>query len=244
MPTPDTLKSLEHPFLELSRRDEAKAFTVIEILVVIAIVAVLAALLFPAMSASLDRANDTKCISNLRQIGTAVQLYASDNNGDIVPGFARDTSGVPIPGISWSDRLTPYVYPKPGSASIKGRKDWQCPNADGYQINTGGRISWAINYRIAYPGSSGQLRTRFVSLPAGRRFVLVADQPMLNNDYISENSFGPDPTRPKEGYFRHNNKIHVLWTDLSVSPASYEELMTNRSNLDKSLWKYPGAIGN
>ncbi|MFM8763518.1 MAG: type II secretion system protein, partial [Spartobacteria bacterium] len=91
MPTPDTLKSLEHPFLELSRRDEAKAFTVIEILVVIAIVAVLAALLFPAMSAALDRAKDTKCISNLRQIGTAVQLYANENNGNIVPGFARDT---------------------------------------------------------------------------------------------------------------------------------------------------------
>lgn len=93
-------------------------------------------------------------------------------------------------------------------------------------------------WTAASPGPSGALRTRFVALPAGRRFILVTDQPMLGNDYVYETSFGADPTRPVEEFFRHNKKILVLWADSSVSAASYEELMTNRFDLNKSLWKY------
>lgn len=217
-------------------------FTLIELLVVIAIIALLAALGLPTVFKSIDKGKDTKCISNLRQIGAAIRLYANDNEGNIVPGFARGTDGAVIAGV-WQNALTPYIDPRPNAASIRGRKDWQCPKAKNYQINTGGATSYAINGRITYPGTTGDRRTRFVSLPEGRRFVLVTDQPMLGNDYVYETSFGADANRPVGEYFRHNNKIHVLWTDLSVSPASFEELTTN-TDLNKSLWKYTGAIGN
>lgn len=218
-------------------------FTLTELLVVIAIIGVLAALGLPAVFNWLDKGKDTKCISNLRQIGAAIRLYANDNEGNIVPGFAKDTNNAVKAGV-WQNSLTLYIDPRPNAASIRGRKDWQCPKAKNYQINTGGATSYAINGRITAPGSSGDLRTRFVSLPEGRRFVLVTDQPMLNNDYVNETSFGADANKPVGEYFRHNNKIHVLWTDLSVSPASLQELMTNSSDLSQSLWKYTGAIGN
>jgi prepilin-type N-terminal cleavage/methylation domain-containing protein len=224
-----------------SAHSRCGGFTLIELLVVIAIIALLAALGLPTVFKSIDKGKDTKCISNLRQIGAAIRLYANDNEGNIVPGFARGTDGAVIAGV-WQDKITPYIDPRPNAASIRGRKDWQCPKAKNYQINTGGATSYAINYRITYPGSSGDRRTRFVSLPEGRRFVLVADQPMIGQDYIAENNFGSVSTRGE--YFRHNNKIHVLWTDLSVSPASYEELITNSTDLNKSLWRYQGAIGN
>ena len=61
-----------------------KAFTLIELLVVIAIIAVLAALLLPALEESRNRARKVRCVSNCRQIGVATHLYAADHE-DIVP---------------------------------------------------------------------------------------------------------------------------------------------------------------
>ena len=79
-----------------------KGFTLIELLVVIAIIAILAAILFPVFAQAREKARQTTCLSNLKQLGTALMLYVDDNHETYpqarIAGF-----------YSWNIRLFPYV---------------------------------------------------------------------------------------------------------------------------------------
>jgi prepilin-type N-terminal cleavage/methylation domain-containing protein len=135
------------------------AFTLIELLVVIAIIAILAALLLPALARAKKQALRANCVSNLKQWGTAMHIYALDN-GDKLPRDGMDAATGIWPGPSagwpndgtaddpyaWFNLLPPavaekplsYYYDQPGGnmaakmpfpGNLVGSKLWQCPAA-------------------------------------------------------------------------------------------------------------------
>ena len=112
-------------------RKGANAFTLIELLVVIAIIAILAAILFPVFAQARESARQTTCLSNLRQIGLANNMYLQDYDETYVPVGGtveqvwptshRETTNGPKVISGWSLNLLPY---------IKSRDLFQCPSMD------------------------------------------------------------------------------------------------------------------
>ena len=136
-----------------SRTAVRRGFTLIELLVCVAVLALLAALLFPVFVKARERSRQAACAGNLRQIGQASALYVQDNEGRL---FSEPASALrppppgPLPfssviGVCWiAQPLAPYV---------RGARIYQCPTdphwgtqwRDAY---TGGEpVSYAYNFR-------------------------------------------------------------------------------------------------
>src|SRR3954451_7075248 len=102
------------------QRRTSRGFTLIELLVVIAIIAILAAILFPVFAQAREKARQTACLSNMKQVGLALNMYTQDWDEMLPPNFTVDRFGEPNAPASFLGSIIPYS---------KNRNIFYCPSS-------------------------------------------------------------------------------------------------------------------
>lgn len=156
----------------MSRRKQA--FTLIELLVVIAIIAILASILFPVFAQAREKARQTSCMSNVKQLGLGLLMYNQDYDGIMCVNETVDGSGI---WHGWMDLTKPYT---------KNKDIWWCPDmakpstAAAWQSWFGGDeeyADWAIHYGINAWGATGYFNYDAPGVPFTLRMMDAIDSP-------------------------------------------------------------------
>lgn len=196
-------------------------FTLIELLVVISIIAVLASLLLPALSVAKRKAQSSKCLSNLRQLGQATFMYCEEHD-DFLPFAWYDD---PDPKInSFYALLTPQLYHR----GFDGYRDFEfgvfaCPSRQREPLPTNNpiRISYGMNAHnsIEFPDPRTRRLTQAQSSESTSR-VLLGDIAF---------SFNHPPLRSLESHhagYRHGTRANLLFFDGHASAHASQQTNT------------------
>jgi len=204
-----------------SRTDSAAAFTLVELLVVIAVVAILIVLVFPAVTRVRASADQVACSSNMRQLFSVASLYAADNNGAIPPSRTGWGSGQYWPWIYSAQMGQNYCTIPPQSPRLD--TPFVCKSAYrmGAYFNYAGLLTTdSVNLGIApslVNTNWGGVQRPFAALPnpAATSFMLEMGV-----------SFGYSFYSVPSFVYPHNGKMNVLFCDGHVEARTKAETPT------------------
>jgi prepilin-type N-terminal cleavage/methylation domain-containing protein/prepilin-type processing-associated H-X9-DG protein len=212
-----------------------RGFTLIEVLVVITIIVVLAALSTIGFSRIRSTARGATCVSNLRQVGTAMISYATEKNGQLPPLEDRTNPGDGLKGI-WTQIIADGGY-LPRVLNSAGRNScaagvWACPDCTVVQTNYNGygaAEGTVMQVKKSSQPGSGSLRLGAIPNPA--RTWLVGDTANKANDLETGwYAIWANPSKWTSSHVpaaRHGGKVNVCMVDGHVESLSMKELREN-----------------
>ena len=212
----------------------ASAFTLIELLIVIAVVAILTSLLLPALGHSQSQARRIRCVGNLRQIGIATQLYWDDYEGQ---AFRYRRAVEPSGALYWFgwiergsegnrtfDATQGALFPYLGKGTVE-----ICPSLN-YALESFKRkatgAAYGYGYNLQLSASDPLPPVRLSSIPNPAQVVVLADAAQVNT---FQSPASPDNPMLEEFYyvntneptvhFRHSQRANLVFVDGHVDKA-------------------------
>ncbi len=208
------------------------AFTLIELLIVIGIIAILASLLLPAFARAKSKANAIQCLSQMRQIGFATLLYVDDSEG-YLPRSSH--SALAYGQLPWGYALVPYVL---GRSFTRPDSRWTNLFSTLYHCPRDNRPSLDWSYgKSVYPELSaeetgGPTWPRLAQIPKPAATVLFAEKAGSSMaDHLMAN-YWPNGGQPEVDRKRHDLKSNYLYADGHAVKQPFERTFSLTNSVD------------